>query len=57
MIYKTVYKKFATFNYQGLLSKAKQMNTADDFCHHQLTAMVTQETHTQGHGMHEIVFI
>ena len=55
MICKKVYKKFATFNCQGHLNKEKQMNIADDSCHHRLTAMVTQETHMQGHGIHEIV--
>ena len=29
-------------NCHGLLNKAKQMNIADYFCHHQLTTMVTQ---------------
>ena len=38
-------KIFGTFNCQGLLSKVKQMNIADDFCQHQLTAMMIQETH------------
>ena len=55
MICKKVYKKFPTFNCQGLLNKAKQMNIADNSFHHQLTAMVTQETHTQGRGIHEIM--
>ena len=32
----------------------KQMNTADDYCHHQLTAMMIQETHMQGHGLHQL---
>ena len=32
----------------------KQMNIADDFCHHQLTAMMIQETHMQGHGLHQL---
>ena len=48
------YKRFATFNCQGLLNKVKQMNIADDFCHHQLTAMMIQETHMQGHGVHQL---
>ena len=30
------------------------MNIADDFCHHQLTAMMIQETHMQGHGLHKL---
>ena len=52
MIYKNVYKKFAIC--QGLLNKAKQMNIADDFCHHQLTDMMIQETHMPGFEIHEI---
>ena len=45
------YKRFATFNCQGLLNKVKQMDIADDFCHHRLTGMMIQETHLQGHGL------
>ena len=30
------------------------MNIADDFCHHQPTAMMIQETHMQGHGPHQL---
>ena len=48
------YERFATFNCQGILNKVKQMNIADDFCHHQLTAMMIQETHMQGHGLHQV---
>ena len=48
------YKRFATFNCQGLPNKLKQMNIADDFCHHQLTAMMIQETHMQGQGLHQL---
>ena len=47
-------KRFPTFNCQGLLKKVKQMNIADNFCHHQLTAMMIQETHMQGHGLHQL---
>ena len=32
----------------------KQVNIADNFCHHQLTAMMIQETHIQGHGVHQL---
>ena len=48
------YKRFATFHCQGLLNKVKQIDIADDFCHHQLTAMKIQESHIQGHGLHQL---
>ena len=48
------YKRFEPFHCQELLNKVKQMNIADDFCHHQLTAMMIQETHVQGHGLHQL---
>ena len=48
------YKRFGPFNCQGLLNKVKQMNIADDFCHHQMTAMMIQETYVQGHGLHQL---
>ena len=48
------YKRFVTFNCQKLLNRVKQMNIADDFCHLQLIAMIIQETHTQGHGIHQL---
>ena len=47
-------KRSATFTCQVLLHKVKQMNIADDFCQHQLTAMMIQETHMQGHGLHQL---
>ena len=43
-------------NCHWLLNKVKQMNIADHFCHHQLTTVVTQETHAQGHGIHKIEY-
>ena len=46
-----MYKKFATFNCQGLLNKSKLTNLADDFLHHGLTAMMVQETHIQKSGI------
>ena len=52
MIHQKVYKK-VTFNCQDLLKKAKQMNIADSFCHHHLTAMMIQEKDIQKHRMHK----
>ena len=40
--------KFATFNCQGLNSDIKKMNIADDLIHHNLTAMMIQETKLKG---------
>lgn len=44
MIYIKVYKHFENFNGQGLLNRTKKLNIVEDFSHHQLTAMMTQET-------------
>ena len=52
MIYQKVYKK-VTFNCQDLLNKAKQMNIADSFCPHHLTAMMIQEKDIQKRWMHK----
>ena len=48
------YERFVTLNCQGLWNKVKQMNIADDFCHHQLTVMMIQQTHMQRHGLHQL---
>ena len=48
------YRRFSTFKCQGLLNKVKQMNVADEFYHHQLTAMIVQEIHMHGHGLHQV---
>ena len=32
------------------------MNISDDFCRHQLTAMMVQKTHIQGHGTYKVEF-
>ena len=45
---------FATFNCQGPLNKSKQMNIADNICHHQLTAVMIQETQMQWHRIDKI---
>ena len=47
-------RKFATFNCQGLLNQVKRMNIADDFIHFGLSAMMIQETHIKGNGIHEL---
>ena len=46
--------KFATFNCQGLNSDIKKMNIADDFIHHNLTAMMIQETKLKGNNIYSI---
>ena len=47
-------KRFATFNCQRVLNKVKQMNIADEFCHHQLTNCYVdpRNSYMQGHGLH-----
>ena len=46
--------KFAAFNCQGLNSDIKKMNIADDFIHHNLTAMKIQKTKLKGNNIYSI---
>ena len=51
---KMKYRKYATFNCQGLNSKIKKLSLADDFLHHKLTIMMIQETRIKGDGVYKI---
>ena len=49
---KSKYRRIATFNCQGLNKIEKQTSIADDFIHHNLTAMMIQEMHLKSNGIH-----